>query len=55
MNYVENSKGRKPLRGREKFYYINGDYSGVIWIQIILLSTLEEIFYLYKLCLFWKG
>jgi len=32
---VKNPKGKKLRRRREKFNYVNGDYNGVLWIQMI--------------------
>jgi len=36
---------------REKFYYVNGNYNTVLWIQVkVIHFVLEGIPYLYKSC-----
>ena len=54
MNYVKIRMGKTTERG--EFHYNNGDYNGVLWWARVSRSespsTLEEILYLHRLCLF---
>jgi len=50
MKLREKSK-REKIMEREKFYYVNGDYNRVLWIQVnVIPFLLEGIPYSYKSC-----